>query len=116
MTISTGDLWFAGTGGDVYLNLLGVDWGVLETDDDDFERNTTQTFDLFQQFPDSVPANPTVGQLYGAEATLSLQHKDSWFPTTMTITINGRDFVQLTYDDWIGSGDSLAATIGTEPS
>jgi len=93
--IKTADRLGAGTDADVYLRLLGVNWGPLDRPDkNDFEQGSIGVYDLFAMFPSKVPANPTCGQLNELVLGLGFGYWDTWSgsewePAWIEVEVNG---------------------------
>ncbi len=100
--IRTRDSLGGGTDNDVFISLLGVQWGPLDNPGDDFEAGSVGTYDLFAAFPTKIPPNPHVSDL----TSIGLHLGDgifyfsvwtmAWDPEWVEITVNGIVFATAT--------------------
>jgi pimeloyl-ACP methyl ester carboxylesterase len=126
LKIKTADNAGAGTDADISVNIMGVDWGVLDTPwQTDFGTGDYDTYDLYALFPSKVPASPTVHDITSIAFSMSnIGYFDtytySWKLAYVDIRVNQRPFCTVNFNTWIGPGEESGSvavrTINVTPS
>lgn len=119
LKIKTADSLGAGTDADISVNILGVDWGVLDLPwpKNDFEQNAYDTYDLFTMFPGKKPTGKRISDLTGITFTMSnVGYFDvydySWKLAYVDLVVNGQEILRVPFDCWIGPGEESGASAG----
>jgi hypothetical protein len=111
VTITTANVLGGGTDCSVFVRLLDVEWGPLDHPGNDFEAGSTDTYDLFADFPAKVPPRRNVSDLSSIELRLAdcPFYEPSWYvwrPERIVITINGVKYTDFPIGVWLGGADA----------
>ncbi|MFL6675321.1 MAG: lipase family protein [Massilia sp.] len=111
LQIKTADTIGSGTDADISVNIMGVQWGVLDLPwQTDFGRGDYDTYDLFALFPGKVPSGATVKDIVSIKFAMSginniNMYTCTWKLEYVDIRVNSRPFCRVPFNALIGPGE-----------
>lgn len=111
LKVKTADALGAGTDADISVNILGVNWGVLDLPwHNDFEQAAYDAYALFTLFPAKAPTGKRIQDLAALTLTMTnVGYFDvydySWKLAYVDVWVNGQEVIHIPFDCWIGPGE-----------
>jgi pimeloyl-ACP methyl ester carboxylesterase len=111
LKIKTADSYGAGTDADISVNVLGINWGVLDLPwHNDFETGAYDTYDLYTMFPSKKPTGKVVQDIESLTFSMSNigyfdTYSYSWKLAYVDVYVNNQEVVHVSFDTWVGPGE-----------